>query len=326
MATEATAKATRRPFEDAHAAPAADGPRQTGHDRQELIQGQPRQVVPRRPRHPLGAVLAPPVGDRLVGEEPVAVVAKTDREEGDRHHHGGRDARENPPPVAHDPVDGRTPCPPETRRQQQQTGNRPDQGGGDKGVFLGGKGKPRPHPDPDPGTPASVDRPPHGDKGARGHQHLEQVHAKKSSVVEPDRRDGRQERGPPGRACAENPARCPRHRDDQDTGEGDRQPRGEVRVAGEGKGGGGEVVEQRSVVGRVVLVGAVFEQHIRGVGVDGLVVVVRAPAKVPQMEGQRHHDQQQPRGTPPDPTHTKHHVRSLAEAVTGFPGHRLFQF
>ena len=243
-------------------------------------------MVPGRPTDPLDAVLSPPVGDRLVGEEPVAGVAETDREERHRHHHRRRDRGQQMPAVVSDPPQRPRHHLPKTTVNQHQPEHSTDQRRRDEGVLLGCEGETDPHPEPCPGPRAAMDRTPQGHKGGRRNHRLEDVHAQKTAVVETDRRDRSEQRHPPCGAGAEGPAQRPGNGDQGHAGEGDRQAGREIGLAGDDEGRGGEVVEQRSVVGRIVLVGALFQDHVGGVGVDRLVVVVRATAQIPEMEGQ----------------------------------------
>jgi hypothetical protein len=188
---------------------------------------------------------------------------------------------------------------PETTVNQHQPEHATDQRRGDEGVLLGREGETNPHSKPPPGTCAAMDSAPQSNKCRRRNQRLENVHAQKAAVVEADRRDRGKERHPPGRAGAKGPAQRPGNGNQGHARERDRQPGGEIGLAGDDEGRGGEVVEQRSVVGRIVLVRALFEDHVGGVGVDRLIVVVRATSQVPEMKRQRKCDKQQPRHVPP---------------------------
>ena len=261
---------------------------------QELVEGEPGQVVPPRPGDPRDRVLAPPVADRLAGEEPVLGMREEDGVEGHRDQHGDGDAADQVPAVPGQEVE-RLRQPP--ARPDEHHHHRPaqaDQRHRHVGVLGHREGQRRPGPDPQPGPGPAAGGPPGGCEGGRRGQHHEHVLAQEAAVVERDRRQRGEQPHPPGGALAERPAHAPRDRDQQHPGERDRQPRREVAVARQRVAGGGQVIEERAVVGGVVAVDPVLQQVERGVGVDRLVMVEGAIAEPPQVERERKYEQREP--------------------------------
>ena len=244
-------------------------------------------MVEPRPADPLNLVLRVPVRDRLDGEREVLRVDETEGVRRDRDDHEPEHRGPEAEGVAAEPA----PTPADGAAQPVSEGDgetaADHQRAGDVERLLRDRVQCGHGADPGDRLAAVASHPQQQDQRRRGEQRHLDVVAREPGVVDEAGAYREQHTRPPGCAPADATAQRQGQCDQRDAGERRVQARHRQRLSEQQEQRSHRIEQQRAVVGGIVAVGTLGDEHVGEVGVHRLVVVRRPLPERPHPQQQR---------------------------------------